>query len=714
MLEFGGLPSPLRPSSLPCMSAASVFQSLFDRSPVGECLLSPGDDPVILAVNDSFLRLSGRTRESLVGQPLFAAFPGNPDDTGDTGVAALRASLARTIASGQPDALPLQRYPIRVQQPGGGTLFEERFWRVSNTPIFDSAGTLVCVAHRTEDVTGQWRVEDALRRSTERQLFQLSLSDQLRGLTSPDEIARTAARMLGEKLRIARVTYVEVDESSGTFVQRHWSHAQPDLPSERRLLQDFGAEIIDTLRRGKPLVICDVLTDSRTRAHARAYADIGVRSNLAIPLVKSGRLSIVLSLQHDAPRDWSETDIELASDVAERTWLAAENARAQEELREASRRKDEFLAMLAHELRNPLAPLNAAAELLTRYRLDEARLHNTGEVIARQVRHMTGLVDDLLDVSRVTRGLVVINETPQDIQAVVAAAVEQAWPLIEAQQHRLSIDAPPQPAIVSGDAKRLVQIVSNLLHNAAKYTPSNGHIQVSVEMDREQVRIRVRDNGIGIPKEEQPRIFQLFAQAQRGPDRSQGGLGLGLALVKSLVELHRGSVMCFSEGVDQGSCFTVTLPRMEPPAVTATPVTPRDTRIATRGLDVLVVDDNADAAEMLKLLLEAAGHRVRVEYDPAGALAQAAAHAPDAGLIDIGLPGMDGYELVRRFRSTGATAGAIYVALTGYGQEADRTRALAAGFDEHLVKPADPERLLSLLDRFLPQAATRSVEASKD
>ena len=697
------------------MPAPSVFQLLFDRSPVGECLLSASVDPVILAVNDTLLQASDRTRESLVGQRLFTAFPGNPEDAGDTGVAALRASLARAIATGRPDALPVQRYPIRVQQPDGATLFEERFWRAVNTPIFDATGMLACIAHRAEDVTEQWRIEEALRRSTERKLFQLSLSDQLRALTSPDEIAHTAARMLGEKLQIARVTYVEVDEPSGTFVQRHWAHnALPNPPTDRLRLLDFGAAVIDSLRAGEPLVICDVVTDARTRAHAAAYESVGVRASLAIPLVKSGRLSMVLSLQHDAAREWSEGDIEMASDVAERTWLAAENARAQEALREASRRKDEFLAMLAHELRNPLAPLSVAAELLTRHRLDETRLRNTGEVVDRQVRHMTALVDDLLDVSRVTRGLVVIAETPQDIQAVVAAAVEQVRPLIDAQQHRLSIVVPPRPTTVSGDAKRLVQIVSNLLLNAAKYTPRGGHIRLSVEVDGDLVRICVRDNGIGIPREVQPRIFELFAQAERSPDRSQGGLGLGLALVKSLVELHRGSVTCFSEGVGLGSCFTVALARVaEPPAVSPAQGPPRKIRTASPGLDVLVVDDNADAAEMLRLLLEGAGHRVRVEHEPAGALAQAAAHAPDAGLIDIGLPGMDGYELVRRFRSTGATAAAVYVALTGYGQAADRSRALAAGFDEHLVKPADPERLLSLLDGFVPRA-TRGMEASKD
>lgn len=686
------------------MVPSFVYESVFARSPVGEYLLSPSNDPVILAVNDTFLQASGRTREGLVGQRLFAAFPGNPEDEGDTGVAALRASLARVIATGRSDALPVQRYPIRVATPDGGEAYEERYWHALNIPILDADGTLVCIAHRTEDVTEQARVADALRRSTERQSFQLELADRLRPLTSADELAKTALSMLGEKLRIARVTYVEVDDPSGTFVQRHWVRGgRPDLSEDRRRLDEFGPVIIATLRSGQPLVIRDVRTDPRTRAHAPAYDDIGVRSNLAIPLVKSGRLTLVLSLQHDQPREWSAAEIELATDVAERTWSAAENARAQEELRQASRRKDEFLAMLAHELRNPLAPISTAAELLARQDLDPGRLQKTSAIIARQVRHMTALVEDLLDVSRVTRGLVTLAESPQDMKHVVAQAAEQARPLIEAKRQHLTLELAPVPTNVSGDGKRLVQVVSNLLNNATRYTPAGGHIRIELSVDGCHVHTRVKDDGIGIPRDLQPRIFDLFVQAERTPDRSQGGLGLGLALVRSLVELHHGSVAVFSEGAGAGSCFTVTLPLLQLP-VTPADVPPADKvrTLAAHALDVLVVDDNEDAAETLRLLLEDAGHRVRVAHHPARALEEAAARSPQAALIDIGLPAMDGYELVQRLRSSAPTAGALYVALTGYGQEADRSKALAAGFDEHIVKPAEPQLLLSLLDRVPP------------
>ena len=682
-----------------------VFESVFGQSPIGEYLLSPSDDPIVLAVNDAFLRVAGRTRESLVGQRLFAAFPGNPEDSGDDGVAALRGSLARVLSTGQADAMPLQRYPIRVKPLNGTEEYEERFWHATNTPIFDDAGLVLCIAHRTEDVTNATRVAEALRQSTERQAFQLALSDRLRALDSPNQMATAASAMLGEWLGIARVTYVEVDESSGTFVQRHWAgpgHA--DLPTPRRRLDEFGPAIVETLRSGTPLVIDDVPVDPRTQPHAEAYASIGVRSNVAIPLLKAGRLSIVLSLQHDQRRHWSNAEIELAKDKAERTWAAAENARAQDALREASRRKDEFLAMLAHELRNPLAPISMAADLLTRRQLNEAALHKTSAVIARQVRHMTGLVDDLLDMSRVTRGLVTLNKTPQDMKAVVANAVEQVRPLVEAQGHHLAVELPPVPALVCGDDKRLVQVVSNLLNNAAKYTPPGGQVRVWLEVHDGQVRVHVKDNGIGIPQDLHAHIFELFAQAERTPDRSQGGLGLGLALVKTLVELHRGTVTVFSAGAGAGSCFTVTLPLLDgTPAVSEDPLHAAPPAPLPRRLDVLVVDDNADAAEMLQLLLEAAGHRVRVAHEAASALEEAAVAPPQVSFIDIGLPGMDGFALVQQLRSRPETAGAVYVAVTGYGQATDRSKALEAGFDEHLVKPADPERLLALLEQARPR-----------
>ena len=389
--------------------------------------------------------------------------------------------------------------------------------------------------------------------------------------------------------------------------------------------------------------------------------------------------------------------------------------RAEEALRDADRRKDEFLAMLAHELRNPMAPIRAAADLLATTQLDAERLRRTSQIVSRQVGHMTGLVDDLLDVSRVTRGLIELERHNLDMKQVIADAIEQSRPLMEAKSHRLTLELPAEPAHVLGDQKRLVQIVSNLLNNAAKYTPAAGSVRVTMQTGGMQVTLAVQDNGIGIAPELQPRVFDLFTQADRSADRAQGGLGIGLALVKSLVELHGGEVRCDSEGPGTGSRFTVILPRVAAPGP-ATPAGGAPAAAAGVCRRILLVDDNADAAQMLAMFLDMAGHEVMVEHAPLAALERAEQAAPDVCILDIGLPDMDGYALARRLRELPATAGALLVALTGYGQERDRQQAMEAGFDHHLVKPVPTGDLLALIARTrarLPAQARASSSSAR-
>jgi len=372
---------------------------------------------------------------------------------------------------------------------------------------------------------------------------------------------------------------------------------------------------------------------------------------------------------------------------------------AQQELMDANRRKDEFLAMLAHELRNPLAPIATAAELLRLGVLDDARVRQTSAVIARQVDHMTKLVDDLLDVSRVTRGLVTLRQEVLDFNTIATEAVEQSGSLMEARQHRLTVRLPAVAPHVLGDRTRLIQVLSNLLNNAARYSPSGGDVVLTVEADEETVRASVADRGIGIAPTLLPRVFDLFTQAERSPDRSQGGLGLGLALVKSMVELHGGQVGAHSDGAGQGSCFTISLPRAEGThTVTAAPVD-RQRITGTRQTRLMVVDDNVDAGQTLALLLETAGYATTVVAGAAEALQAVTQQPPALMFVDIGLPGMDGYELVRRLRALPETAQARIVAVTGYGQPSDRARALEAGFDEHLVKPVQARAVYEILSR---------------
>jgi len=376
-----------------------------------------------------------------------------------------------------------------------------------------------------------------------------------------------------------------------------------------------------------------------------------------------------------------------------------ERKQAEAKLRAADQRKDEFLAMLAHELRNPLAPISAAAELLKIGRLDEARVRHSSAIIGRQVRHMTSLVDDLLDVSRVTRGLVTLARAPVAARTIVDEAIEQVRPMFEARRQRLEVDLADPDATVLGDKARLVQVLANLLNNASKYTPEGRCIEVVAGAGPQLLRLAVRDEGIGMEPALTTHVFDLFTQATRSSDRSQGGLGLGLALVKNLVELHGGTVSGASPGLGQGSTFEVMLPLMHALAAAA-PQQGGGTGGADAhpaALRLLVVDDNVDAAATLGMLLEACGYEVAVENASRPALARALAEQPDAALLDIGLPDMDGNELARRLRADPRTAAMVLVAVTGYGQEQDRRMALEAGFDHHLVKPVDMEKLGEVL-----------------
>jgi CheY-like chemotaxis protein len=332
--------------------------------------------------------------------------------------------------------------------------------------------------------------------------------------------------------------------------------------------------------------------------------------------------------------------------------------------------------------------------------MDEARVRQSSAIIGRQVRHMTSLVDDLLDVSRVTRGLVTLARAPVAARTIVDEAIEQVRPMFEARRQRLAVDIAAPDATVLGDKARLVQVLANLLGNAAKYTPEGRRIEVSAGAARGQLLLTVRDEGIGMERALTAQVFDLFTQAERSSDRSQGGLGLGLALVKNLVELHGGTVACSSPGPGLGSTFEVALPLMEIENMTAGASTaPRacEAPAATGKLRLLVVDDNVDAAGTLGMLLAACGYEVAVENDSRAALARARSQAPHAALIDIGLPEMDGNELARRLRADPATRAIVLVAVTGYGQEQDRRAALDAGFDHHLVKPVDMDKLAGLL-----------------
>ena len=373
-----------------------------------------------------------------------------------------------------------------------------------------------------------------------------------------------------------------------------------------------------------------------------------------------------------------------------------EQVRAVQALKEADRRKDEFLATLAHELRNPLAPIRQAVSLAKSSRIEPDRRAWALDVIERQSSHMALLLEDLLDVSRISRGHLQLRLQKVKLQDVIASAVETVKPLFDRKHHRLDVALPPQPVALSADPLRLAQVLTNLLSNAAKYTNDGGHVELGAQCDGAQAVITVRDDGIGLAPEAQAQIFEMFSQVAPAIERSEGGLGIGLALSRGLVELHGGSIAVRSAGAGQGSEFTVSLPCLVAPDAPA-PAAASAPERAEAPRSVLIADDNRDALESLAALLSMHGHEVHVAADGGEALAQAERVRPDVVLLDIGMPGLTGYEVARRIRASGWGQQMLLVALTGWGQAEDQARARAAGFDHHITKPLDLENLLALL-----------------
>jgi signal transduction histidine kinase len=450
---------------------------------------------------------------------------------------------------------------------------------------------------------------------------------------------------------------------------------------EHEVLRGYGTGAVDYLTkpihsdilRSKIAVFIELFRKSRalTNANARLQREVAERERMEDALRVANR--------------------DLERRVQERT----------DALQQADRRKDEFLASLAHELRNPLAPIRSAVEILQIGIVPEPDAARARAVIVRQVEHMTRLIDDLLDVSRITCDKLILQLSRVELATVVATAVETSRPLIDERHHTLTIRLPASPAVLDVDSARLAQVLSNLLTNAAKYTAPGGDVRLTAEVEDTDVVIRVLDNGIGIDADMLARVFELFMQGDHPRERSGGGLGIGLTLARRLVEMHGGRLEARSDGADRGSEFSVRLPLALRPVREAAREHERESELLSRRR-VLVVDDNRDAAEMLAAMLGAWGQEARVAYDGRGALAIAGAFQPDIVLLDIGLPELDGYEIGRRMRTEPWGQRALLVAVTGWGQESDLERSRHAGFDRHLVKPVVPRLLRELIASALP------------
>jgi signal transduction histidine kinase/ActR/RegA family two-component response regulator len=429
--------------------------------------------------------------------------------------------------------------------------------------------------------------------------------------------------------------------------------------------------------------------------------ELGLKSFIGVPLKVQGEtLGVLTFLSARAGRHYGEHDLAIANDLASRASIAIENSQLYARLKDANRRKDEFLATLAHELRNPLAPIRNSLQILKMSRLDAVTLERSRERMERQVQQLVRLVDDLLDVSRVMRGKIDLRRERVDLATVVARAVETVQPLIEAQGHEFTVDLPSESIPLDVDPFRLAQVIGNLLTNAAKYTEAKGRIWLTAGIESGIAVLRVRDTGIGIAPDMLPHIFELFVQVDHASTRSQGGLGIGLTLVKNLVEMHQGSVEAFSAGLERGSEFVVRLPlhSREPSTVPESHnEEPQRDPVRTSGQRLLVVDDNQDAADSLAMMLRLQGHHVRVANDGVAALEIMKSYRPVLVFLDLGMPKMDGYEVARRLRRQPGLEHVRLAALTGWGQQEDRRRTAEAGFDHHFIKPVEPNAIEGLL-----------------
>jgi len=545
--------------------------------------------------------------------------------------------------------------------------------RVSGAPIRDASGKIVGGVDLITDIDEEKRASETLRINQER----LNLAQKASQAGSFEWNLRTNAVIWSEE------TEAIFGLAPGSFGGSYEDWTRCVHPEDlSRAEQELGRAIVDGEGASEYRVAWPDGSVRWIQARGKVFFD-----------------------EAGEPLRW----IGINMDVTERKRMEESFRRQAEALREADRRKNEFLSILAHELRNPLAPISNAIQILTLRGDDPALVAQTKEVMERQVHQMTRMVDDLLEVSRISRGKISLQTAPLDLAEVVATAVETSRPLVEAHHHTLTVTLPERPARVEADGARMAQVLSNLLNNAAKYTEDGGRIDLIVEQAQGEAVIRVRDNGIGIAPERLPSVFDMFEQIEGVSDRSQGGLGIGLTLARRLVEMHGGKIEAHSAGLGKGSEFVTRLPAYAEPAMKPAPEPSEGPPMpsASGSRRVLVVDDNVDSAESMAVLLRLYGHDVRLAHDGEAALEEARSFRPDVMFLDINLPKMDGYEVARRLRLEPAMGGLTLVAMTGYGQEEERRRTREAGFHSHLVKPVDFEMLQELLSS-LPANQSRN------
>jgi PAS domain S-box-containing protein len=611
----------------------------------------------------------------------------------------LRHGLAHYLATGQGAVLDKRLEMPALRADGMVFPVELAITRIpaEEPPLFTAY---------LRDITDRKRAEKAAR-------FLADASKSLAALVDHGSTLQKVARLAVPSF--ADWCAVDLEEPDGSLRRVAVAHADPSkVELAHELYRRFPPEpdapqgAPHILRTGKPELISEIadallVEMVKNEERLRIIRELGLKSYLGVPLQTKGKtVGAITFVAAESGRRFDAADLAVAEDLAHRAGIAMENARLYSEVREADRRKDEFLAMLAHELRNPLAPIRNALHIMKQAGSDAAVAGRVREMMERQVQHMTRMVDDLLDVSRITRGKIELRKEILDLAAVVGRTVEATRALFLDRRHELTVDLPRETLILEADPTRLEQVLANLLNNAAKYTDHGGHIWLTARREDRELVLRVRDTGSGIAPDMIVHIFEPFVQSDRVLHQSQGGLGIGLTLVRSLVEMHGGTVTPYSEGPGRGSEFIVRLPAFSPkqpipgPRVSEEGSGPDGSAHRRR---ILVVDDNVDAGESLAMLLRMAGHDVRVAHDGTAALEAVDADPPELVFLDIGMPVMNGYDVARELRQRPGLKNLVLVAMTGWGQEEDRRRSQEAGFDHHLVKPVEPDALHRITSR---------------
>ncbi len=647
----------------------------FDNATMG--LHWVGPDGTILRVNAAELDLLGYTDKEYIGHHI-AEFHDDRDVIDD---------ILRRLSSGE----KLYNYPARMRCRDGSI----KHVLIDSSVLWED-GKFVHTRCFTRDVTEQREAEELLRRHTAQLRLLWEAAGVLLTAENPDSMLRALITKVGTHLGVDTYFNFTVNDAGDALLLASCVGIPAETAQTIRRL-DFGQAVCGAVALHRQPIVATYIQQSDD-PRVQLVKSFGLRAYACNPLLVGDRLLGTLSFASRIKDEFDPDEVAFMETLCHYVTVAYERLRLVNELKESDGRKDEFLATLAHELRNPLAPVRSAVQVLRLKGPDQPELRWSRDVIERQVDHLTRLIDDLMDVSRITRNKLELRKQRMELTQVIKGAIESSRPVIEQCGHELLLDLPSEPIYVDGDLVRLAQVFLNLLNNAAKYTERGGRIWLSASRQGDDVVVRVKDNGIGIPLQKLGRLFEMFFQVDRTLERSQGGLGIGLSLVKRLVELHGGKVEAYSEGSGKGSEFIVRLPvilEKVNPAQSREPSGVGDFKPACRR--IIIVDDNRDSADALAMLLQLYGYETDTAYDGLEGVEAAEQLRPDAVLLDIGMPRLNGYDACRRIREKPWGKGLVLIAMTGWGQDEDRRRTKEAGFDAHIVKPVDPTDLIKLL-----------------